>query len=353
MAWDLIRRRPDTQVLRVPMSPICPLSPCKEGRSTVTERLRVAVLAGGPSAEHEVSLQSAQAVLDALPQELYDPFPIVIDRQGRWPVELRRGMADVVFPVLHGPYGEDGSVQGHLETVGLPYVGCGVLASAVAMDKVAMRRAFTAEGIPVTHGVWFTERDWRTTTDAAGLVKPLEYPLFVKPANMGSSIGITRVTSSDDLTAAVELALTYDRVVIVEQGVTARELNCGVLGGYDEAELSVVSELRPLAEGWNDYEAKYHATIDPVIVPADLPERVAEEVRELALRAFRAVGGYGLSRIDFLYEEDRGRINVLEINTMPGFTPRSIYAKLWAASGVPYPEVLHRLIDLALARSRS
>ncbi|TDD06292.1 D-alanine--D-alanine ligase [Nonomuraea deserti] len=318
----------------------------------MTERVRVAVLAGGPSAEHEVSLQSAQAVLDALPRDLYEPVAVIIDRQGRWPVELRRDLADVVFPVLHGPFGEDGVVQGHLETLGIPYVGCGVMASAVGMNKVAMRRTFLAEDIPVTPHVWFTEHEWRTTTDCGGLVKSLDWPMYVKPAGMGSSIGISRVTSMEELRAGVDLALAYDRVVVVEQGVTAREVICGVLGGHDAPDVSVPGELIVPGD-WLDYEAKYLSRAEIAAIPAALPERVAEDVRELALRAFRAIGGYGLSRVDFLYEEDTGRLYVLEINTMPGFTARSVYARAWAASGVPYPDLLRRLIDLAFARSGS
>ncbi|HUR06359.1 MAG TPA: D-alanine--D-alanine ligase family protein [Nonomuraea sp.] len=318
----------------------------------VTERVRVAVLAGGPSAEHEVSLQSAQAVLDALPRDLYEPVAVIIDRQGRWPVDLRRDVADVVFPVLHGPFGEDGVVQGHLETLGIPYVGCGILASAVAMNKVAMRRTFLAENIPVTPHVWFTEHEWHTTTDDWGLVKSLDWPMYVKPANMGSSIGISRVTSMEELRAGVDLALAYDRMIIVEQEVTAREVICGVLGGYDTPDASVPGELIVPGD-WLDYEAKYLSQAEIAIIPAVLPERVAEDVRELARRAFQAIGGYGLSRVDFLYEEDTGRLYVLEINTMPGFTSRSVYARAWAASGVPYPDLLRRLIDLAFARSGS
>ncbi|WP_238495838.1 D-alanine--D-alanine ligase family protein [Streptosporangium sp. KLBMP 9127] len=314
--------------------------------------MRVAVLAGGPSAEHEVSLQSAQAVLDALPRDLYEPVAVIIDRQGRWPVELRRDLADVVFPVLHGPFGEDGVVQGHLETLGIPYVGCGVMASAVAMNKVAMRRTFLAEDIPATPHVWFTKHEWSTTTDHWGLVKSLDWPMYVKPANMGSSIGISRVTSMEELRAGVDLALAYDRVVIVEQGVTAREVICGVLGGYDTPDASVPGELIVPGD-WLDYEAKYLSQAEIAIIPSVLPERVAEDVRELALRTFRAIGGYGLARVDFLYEEDTGRLYVLEINTMPGFTSRSVYARAWAASGVPYPDLLRRLIDLAFARSGS
>ncbi len=316
----------------------------------MSERLRVAVLAGGPSAEHEVSRQSARAVFDALPKERYDPVLVVIDQDGGWSTELRRGVVDVVFPVLHGPFGEDGVVQGHLETLGLPYVGCGVRASAVAMDKTVTRRVFAAEGIPVTPHVWFTAHDWHTTTDRQDLVKSLDFPMYVKPANMGSSIGVSRVTSTAELHTGVELALRYDRVVVVEQGVVARELTCGVLGDHDTAAASVAVELNVRGD-WLDYEGKYLSDHELATVPAPLPDRIAGEVRELSLHAYRAIGGYGLSRVDFLYEEHTGRLYVLEINTMPGFTARSVYARGWAASGLPYPDLLSRLVDLALARS--
>ena len=316
----------------------------------MTERLRVAVLAGGPSAEHEVSLQSARAVLDALPRERYDPVLVVIDRQGGWSLELREGVVDVVFPVLHGPFGEDGVVQGHLETIGMPYVGCGVLASAVAMDKTAMRRVFLAEGLPVTPHVWFTAHDWHTSTDRQSLVKPLSWPMYVKPANMGSSIGISRVTTMDELQAGVELALRHDRVVVVEQGIVARELTCGVLGDHDTPAASAVVELNVRGD-WLDYEGKYVSDHEIATVPAALPTPIAEEIRELSLQAYRVIGGYGLARVDFLYEEQTGRLYVLEINTMPGFTARSVYARGWEADGLSYPELLGRLIDLALARS--
>jgi D-alanine-D-alanine ligase len=318
-------------------------------RVIMTERLRVAVLAGGPSAEHEVSLQSAQAVLDALPKDRYDPVLVVIDRQGSWSLELRQGAVDIVFPVLHGPFGEDGVVQGHLETLGLPYVGCGVLASAIAMDKTSMRRVFLAEDIPTVPHVWFTEYDWHTATDRWGLVKSLDWPMYVKPANMGSSIGISRVTSMAELDAGVELAFGYDRVVLVEQGVDARELTCGVLGDHDTPETSAIVELDVRGD-WLDYEAKYLSDYELATVPAALPDLIAEEIRELSLHAYRVIGGYGLSRVDFLYEEHIGRLLVLEINTMPGFTPRSVYARGWEASGLSYPDLLSRLIDLGLAR---
>lgn len=316
----------------------------------MSERVRVAVLAGGPSAEHEVSLESARAVADALSEERFDPVLIEIDQQGSWSRELRRDLVDIVFPVLHGPFGEDGVVQGYLQTLGLPYVGCGVLASAVAMDKAAMRRVFQAEGIPMTPHVWFTEHDWSTTTDRCRLVKALDWPMYVKPANMGSSIGISHVTSMEELRTGVELAFGYDRVIVVEQGITARELTCGVLGDHDTPGTSVAVELDVRGD-LLDYESKYLSDYELATVPAALPEPIAEEVRELSLRAYRAIGGYGLARVDFLYEEHTGRLYVLEINTMPGFTARSVYARGWEASGLSYPELLGRLIDLGLARS--
>lgn len=316
----------------------------------MSERLRVAVLAGGPSAEHEVSLQSAQAVLDALPKDRYDAFLVVIDRRGRWSAELRKDDVDIVFPVLHGPFGEDGVVQGHLETLGLPYVGCGVLASAVAMDKTVMRRVFMADDLPMTPHVWFSEHEWSTNTDRAGLVKSLDWPLYVKPANMGSSIGISRVTTMDELQNGVDLAFGYDRVVVVEQGVTARELTCGVLGDHDTPDASVAVELNVNGD-WLDYEGKYLSSHEIATVPAPLPDSIAEEVRALSLRAYRAIGAYGLARVDFLYEEQTGRLYLLEINTMPGFTPRSVFARGWEASGLSYTDLLVRLIDLGLARN--
>jgi D-alanine-D-alanine ligase len=354
------------------------------------QRIRVGVLFGGPSAEHEVSGASALAVVRGLRSDRYEPVVIGITRSGRWvlvppdevaaltarkaggpaindrltavgpEVELRRGgrlllpgapevRLDVMFPVMHGPYGEDGLIQGYLETLDVPYAGCGVLASAVGMDKVAMRRAFTAEGIPSVPYVWFTERRWRSSEDPMTLVGDLSWPLFVKPANMGSSIGISRVTDPGELAEAVEKALRYDDVVVVEQGVTARELLCSVLGDADVPIASAPSEVK-VSGGWSDYDPKYLSVADSVTSPAALPPDITAEVRELSVRAFKAIGGHGLARVDFLYDEAAGKLYVGEINTMPGFTARSVYARGWAASGVSYEEVLTRLVDLGLAR---
>jgi D-alanine-D-alanine ligase len=277
-------------------------------------------------------------------------------------VELRRGgclvssdapetvieRLDVVFPVMHGPYGEDGVLQGYLEALDVPYVGCGVLASAVGMDKVAMRRAFAAEGIPVVPGAWFTRRQWRLREDAPAAADGLPWPRFVKPASMGSSIGVSRVTGPAELSQAVDEAFRYDDVVLVEQGVAARELLCGVIGDADEAEASVPSELK-VTGGFSDYAQKY-LTGATVTSPADVPADVTARVREMSLRAFRAIGGYGLARVDFLYDEAAGQLYVGEINTMPGFTARSVFARGWAESGLPYEQLLDRLIGLAAAR---
>ncbi|MFI7518772.1 D-alanine--D-alanine ligase family protein [Micromonospora globbae] len=359
--------------------------------------VRIGVLFGGPSAEHDVSCASALGVARALADAGHRVVAIGVTRTGTFrlvpdavlaelragggagraiddrltvtgpAVELRVGNrpgtalvaaanapgavhaeVDVVFPVLHGPYGEDGVVQGLLESLGVPYVGCGILASAVGMDKVAMKRALRAEGVPTTPHVSFDAHTYRAADGPEKLVLGLRRPLFVKPARMGSSIGISRVTEGDDLGAAVEEALRHDTVVLVEQSVTGRELECGVLGGW-RPEASAVGEVR-VAGGWFDYRQKYYGDDDPMVVPAPLPDEVTERVRELSLRAFAAIGGWGLARVDFLYDEASGDLYVNELNTMPGFTAHSMYPKVWAESGVDYPELVDRLVGLALAR---
>ncbi|MFF0367269.1 MULTISPECIES: D-alanine--D-alanine ligase family protein [unclassified Micromonospora] len=361
---------------------------------------RIGILFGGPSAEHEVSCASALGVARALAGGGYRTVAIGVTRTGAFrlmpdallaelrdrpaaeraiddrltvtgpAVELRSGPRagtvqvsavnapgavhaelDVVFPVLHGPFGEDGVVQGLLESLDVPYVGCGILASAVGMNKVAMKRALRADGIPTTPHVAFDAHTYRATDDPEKLVLGLRRPLFVKPASMGSSIGISRVDEGDDLAAAVEEALRHDQLVIVEQGVTGRELECAVLGGW-RPEASAVGEVR-VAGGWFDYQQKYFGDADPMIVPAVLPEEVTERVRELSLRAFAAIGGWGLARVDFLYDETTGELYVNELNTMPGFTAHSMYPKVWAAAGVGYREVVDRLVELARTRHAS
>ncbi|MFG1762823.1 D-alanine--D-alanine ligase family protein [Micromonospora parva] len=359
--------------------------------------VRIGILFGGPSAEHEVSCASALGVARALAGGGYRTVAIGVTRAGGFrlmpdallaelrdrpageraiddqlvvsgpAVELRAGPRpgvvqvtagnapgavhaelDVLFPVLHGPYGEDGVVQGLLESLNVPYVGCGILASAVGMNKVAMKRALRAEGIPVTPYVAFDAHTYRTVDDPEKLVTGLSRPLFVKPASMGSSIGISRVGDGDDLAAAVREALRHDQVVMVEQGVAGRELECAVLGGW-RPEASAVGEVR-VTGGWFDYQQKYFGDADPMIVPAVLPDEVTARVRELSLRAFAAIGGWGLARVDFFYDETTGELYVNELNTMPGFTAHSMYPKVWAAVGVSYREVVDRLVELARVR---
>ena len=351
----------------------------------------VGVLFGGPSAEHEVSAASALAVVRGLSGRQFRPVPIGIGRDGHWmllsadavagavaaehagpaiqhrlvaagtEVELRRGgrlvpaaapgavidELDVIFPVMHGPYGEDGVLQGYLEALDVPYTGAGVLASAVGMNKVAMRRAFTAEGIPVPPGVWFTRRQWQDHGEP--LADGLSWPRFVKPASLGSSIGVSRVTGPAELAGTVDEAFRFDDVVLVEQGIPNRELLCGVIGDADQAEASLPCELK-VDGGFPDYAHKYLGSGDTGTAPADLPDHVIARVREMSLRAFRAIGGYGLARVDFLYDEAAGQLYVGEVNTMPGFTARSFFARGWAASGLPYEQLLDRLIDLAFTR---
>ncbi|MBQ0991802.1 D-alanine--D-alanine ligase [Micromonospora sp. H61] len=359
--------------------------------------VRIGILFGGPSAEHEVSGASALGVARALAGGGYRTVAIGVTRSGGFrlmpdallaelrdrpageraiddqlvvtgpAVELRAGPRpgvvqvsagnapgavhaelDVVFPVLHGPYGEDGVVQGLLESLNVPYVGCGILASAVGMNKVAMKRALRAEGIPVTPYVSFDAHTYRAVDDPEKLVTGLSRPLFVKPASMGSSIGISRVGEDDDLAAAVEEALRHDQLVIVEQGVVGRELECAVLGGW-RPEASAVGEVQ-VSGGWFDYQQKYFGDADPMIVPAVLPDEVTARVRELSLRAFAAIGGWGLARVDFFYDETTGELYVNELNTMPGFTAHSMYPKVWAAVGASYREVVDRLVELARLR---
>lgn len=357
--------------------------------------VRVGVLFGGPSAEHTVSSASALGVARALPRERFTPVVIGIAKDGSFHllpeekvtaflnqtgatlaiedrlevsgpvVELRSARPepgvqlvldgevvdtiDVFFPVLHGPFGEDGVLQGLLESFGVPYAGCGVAASAIGMDKVAMKRAFKAEGIPVSPYTWIDESRFEASDDPAEFVEGLELPLFVKPANMGSSIGISRVDDLSELREAIKTALDYDPVVVIEQGVkNPRELEAGVLGGF-EPRVSVVGEVT-VAAGVFDFDQKYLGTEDPMIVPADLPVEVAEEIRELSLRAFRSIGGWGLARVDFLYDEAAGQVYVNELNTLPGFTAHSMYPKVWEPVGISYSQLTAELVDLAFQR---
>jgi len=354
----------------------------------MTKRRRIAIVFGGRSAEHEVSVVSARSVLAALDPERYEVLMIGIDKQGRWrqldalPAALGKGALpavhdqegrgvslarqpgdsalvtddgtrreiDVVFPILHGPFGEDGTIQGMLELAGVPYVGAGVLGSAVGMDKAMQKALFQAAGLRVVPHEVVHDRDWERDRDGIHeRASRLGLPLFVKPATLGSSVGITKVKRREDLAAAVEEALSYASKALIERSVEgAREIECGVLGN-DDPIASVPGEIVPNAEFY-DYRAKYLDEGAALVVPADLPLGVSEEIRRLSVVAFRAIEAAGMARVDFFLTESDG-IVVNEINTIPGFTPVSMYPKMWEASGVSYPELIDRLFDLAIEQN--
>ena len=363
-------------------------------------KLRVGVIYGGRSGEHEVSLASAAAVFQNLDPSRYEAFPIRIDKDGRWSLPdaapnvmkaadvIQSGATvgeppshreahlvahpggdtlltidrahsnaisglglDVVFPVLHGPYGEDGTVQGLLELANVPYVGAGVLASAVGMDKAAMKLVFAAKGLPICDYEVVLKRDWQRDERAIMTMVALNlgFPVFVKPANLGSSVGISKAHHAAELRAAINLAAEFDRKVIVEAAVPqAREIECAVLGN-DEPEASLPGEIIPGREFY-DYEAKYLDEGSRTVIPAPLPERQTEEIRTLAVAAFKAVDCAGMARVDFLLAGDSGMLYVNELNTIPGFTTISMYSKMWDASGLAYPQLIDRLIALAIER---
>lgn len=369
----------------------------------MSEKIRVGVIFGGRSGEHEISVRSARAVVEALDVSRYSVIPIAIARNGHWlspvesagllPEEARRLLSDeitsgtradvaiigdpsrpglvrlncdgeaippraldVIFPVIHGTYGEDGTIQGLLEMAGVPYVGCGVLASSCGMDKVTMKALFREAGLPVCQYSWFLRGEWEREPDA--LVRRIEeelgYPCFVKPANLGSSVGISRAADRRTLEAAVDLAALYDRKVIVEEGLDAREIECAVIGN-DEPEASLPGEYVMLDEraAFLDYTEKYSGTGHvEFVVPASLPDETTKRVQELAKKAFRTVDGSGLARVDFFLRRDNGDLVLNELNTMPGLTEVSGYPKMWEASGRPFASVLDRLIQLAFARHR-
>jgi D-alanine-D-alanine ligase len=342
-------------------------------------RTRLAILYGGRSAEHQISVVSARSVMEALDPDRFEVVPIAITRRGQWllpertPLELTardgalpevdaagaelavrpqegvRGV-DVVFPILHGPFGEDGTVQGLFELADLPYVGSGVLASALAMDKAMAKVVLAQAGLPQAPYLVVAGRDWRADPErvAAEVAERLAYPVFTKPARLGSSIGISKVKTPDGLAAGLADAFAHDTKAVVEQGIVARELECGVLGN-DAPEASVVGEVIPGHEFY-DFEAKYLDESLKLEIPAPVPDAVTAQVRELSRRAFLALGCEGFARVDFFYEEATGRVLVNEINTIPGFTPKSMFPLLWAASGLAYPDLVARLVDLATER---
>ncbi len=361
------------------------------------KKLRVGVLFGGRSGEHEVSLVSAASVMRGLDPEKYEVVPIGITKQDRWVLprgrlafsslghgQLRQALTDgsgvvlpaepaagslvpaepaevlapeslrldVVFPVLHGTFGEDGTVQGLLELADLPYVGAGVLGSALGMDKEAQKRLFLQAGLPVTKHVCLRHHEWDANRAAAlaAVRRRLRYPVFVKPANLGSSVGITKVHRAGELPAAVEHAFEFDSKILIEQGIAGREIEVSVLGN-EAPRASVPGEVIPAREFY-DYTAKYLEDTTRFIVPAPLSARQTRRFQELAVAAFRALEGEGMARVDFLFARRTGKTYISEVNTIPGFTAISMYPKLWEASGVSYRELLDRLIELARARHR-
>ncbi len=323
-----------------------------EGEFYNSMKLRVAVLYGGRSSEHEVSVRSAKAVMDGLDPARYEKIEYFIDKEGKWnprPILPEPGAQpgiDVVFPVLHGTFGEDGAIQGLLELAGLPYVGAGVLASSVSMDKEMTKRVCKERMLPIVDYVTVT----RDNQDVADACCCLPFPMFVKPANLGSSVGISKARNAEELKTAVAFAARYDRKIIVERAIAGRELECAVLGNETPV-ASLPCEILPSREFY-DYEDKYLLDRAETKVPADLPAGTTEEVRRLAVECYRAVECEGMGRVDFLLEAATGQLYINEINTIPGFTSISMYPKMWEHCGMTFAALIDRLIELALERHR-
>ncbi len=363
-------------------------------------KIRLGVIFGGRSGEHEISIRSAKTVIEQINKEKYEVIPLAISREGNWlspvkslalmPGETRallnetennltedeiailgdtnfkgltkigRGDAaenlplDVVFPVLHGTYGEDGTIQGLFEMAGIPYVGCGVLASACGMDKVVMKTLFRDADLPICRYVWFLRSEWEKNRDLVikQTVAKLGFPCFVKPANLGSSVGVSKAVDEESLTAAIALAAEYDRKIIVEEGLDAREIECAVIGN-DEPQASLPGEYIVHADDkkFLDYKEKYSGTgNNEFIVPALISPELTKKIQDMAIKAFKAVDGAGLARVDFFLRNDNGMLLINEINTIPGLTDASGFPKMWAGSGKKFSEVLDLLIDYAVER---
>lgn len=348
---------------------------------------RVGLLFGGCSGEHEVSISSARAIARALQTapnpDLYEVIPFYIQKNGQWcePEQAQQVLStgkplpeaseqaegklnlwrfppqvaevDVWFPILHGPNGEDGTMQGLFKLMQVPFVGCGVMASAIGMDKLAMKTAFAQAGLPQVKYTSVTRSQiWSDPCVFPKLCDRVEaevgYPCFVKPANLGSSVGIAKARTRTQLEAALDSAASYDRRVIIEAGVTAREVECAVLGN-DRPRASVVGEIT-FSSDFYDYETKYTQGLADLIIPAALPDAITRQIQEMALQAFAAIDGAGIGRVDFFYVESTGEVLINEINTMPGFTATSMYPLLWGASGVSFTELVHQLIQLAIEK---
>jgi len=356
------------------------------------KKLRVGLIFGGRSGEHEVSFLSASSIIKAINKDKYTVVPIGITKEGRWISPLDSELAlqsgkiegkstvillndpsgnalvriddnqrfekssnlekiDIIFPILHGPYGEDGTIQGLLELANIPYVGSGVAASAISMDKDFMKIIFQQKNLPILKWMTIKRKEWQKNKEKIlSLIRnDFKYPLFVKPANMGSSVGITKVHKKEELEKAIDLASSYDSKILIEEGLEdVREIECAVLGN-DEPRASVVGEVRPAGEFY-DYDSKYIDEGTQLIIPAELTDDVSKKVQEIALSAFKSVDAVGMARVDFFISKKENKIYLNEINTIPGFTSVSMYPRLWVASGMPYPELIDRLIQLALEK---
>lgn len=349
-------------------------------------KLKVGIIYGGRSGEHEVSVLSANSVINAIDKQKYDIYPIGITREGQWlpgqsplplveskdlqvrklgenitaaaPLENQRGLilsslkerVDVVFPVLHGPFGEDGTMQGLLELAGIPYVGGGVLASSVGMDKAVMKAVFEQKKLPIGKYLVYFRKELTNGFEriAQEIEELLGYPCFIKPANLGSSVGISKAHHREELKKSLDLAAAYDRKIVVEALLQGREIECAILGN-DEPIASVPGEIIPCTEFY-DYEAKYVLNDSKLIIPAELRKDLVEKVQNLAIQAFKAVDCAGLARVDFFVDDLHDRVILNEINTIPGFTRISMYPKLWEASGINYVDLIDRLLQLAIER---
>ena len=368
----------------------------------MAKKLRVGVIFGGRSGEHEVSIRSARAIVESIDRKKFDVVPIAITKEGKWlppadsaqllPAAVQPLLAssatattgdiallgdpshkglislqrdsqplvaeklDVVFPALHGTYGEDGTLQGLLEMADVPYVGCGVLASACGMDKVAMKSLFVEAGLPICKHVWFLRSQWRKDPDKVlrKVVREIGLPCFVKPANLGSSVGVSRAKDKRSLSDAIDLAAEYDRKIIIEEEVVAREIECAVLGN-DEPKASLPGEYVIFDEAarFLDYTEKYSSTGNvSFVVPAPLTKAMTTQIQKMAIRAFQSIDGAGLARVDFFLPRDGGNLIINELNTMPGLTEVSGYPKMWQASGLSFARLLETLIELAFERHR-
>lgn len=365
------------------------------------KKTRIGIIFGGRSGEHEISIRSAKTVIEQIDKNKYEVIPIAITRQGHWlnpseslqrlPEHIQESLAesvmkfpnnaialvgdtkyrgltrletseteenhlslDVIFPILHGTYGEDGTIQGLFEMAGIPYIGCGVLASACGMDKVTMKILFRDAELPLCKYVWFLRSEWERNKDAVitQTVAKLGFPCFVKPANLGSSVGVSKATDEESLRQAIELAAEYDRKIIVEEGLDVREIECAVIG-YENPKASLPGEyiIKSESKKFLDYTEKYAATgNNEFVVPALVSEELGKKIQQMAVTAFRAIDGSGLARVDFFLRTDTGTLLINEINTLPGLTDASGFPKMWAGTGKEFSDVIDELVSLAMER---